>query len=912
MDIFGTLSYKKNKLVPIGSPVQELAALYDKKQKDFDYVVDNTNLLDNALSNISYNDKDKQIVDDARKHFKDTISTFAKEGDLENKVLDVKKLANDLNNQFGLSAVQKAYQARQGYIQGLQSQYDKGDISRSDMQRAIGYSDFVNKGVQKGEDGYFESGYSGRGVLRKINFAEKVDDVIKGFESDKIILQNSKGQQLIKDPSGTGYLIAGTLEKVDRGEVVNAAKSYLENDPDFRDRVQEETFYDLHSLLTNKETGETREMTPADFENLVGTKVSSRIAEQLNIDNLNQLSSDNLKNIYQSIKGEQLSNEAIKLAVDKNSFEKYEAKYLQDWQLKEQMSAASQADVLIRDYSSLQTFNTQDRISTDDYKRTAQIYDGAKNNISQLQKELDNAKASKDPNLVADLENKLAAQKAIVNQVDSRMQYIAENTPEVQKYIDYIINDLTPVDTTGVPGMFVNTDNVNDLRIEGLNINKGELTSLINKQLAGNLKEADLTSYITGVDNDVRFNKSISNLKGAIQVAAHKLENALENNEVNYTEDYKWLNLPDLEPKAKRARPAYQLEYQAQQLTKDVNYFKNLVPTQSNESLVNLIEKEYDVKDKNNEILWNEGKIVPSIDSSIDFNTGDYRPTLVLQVPVMEGNNSKNKRTIQVPVFSGDDAYNNLYNDVLVDEKRALENKDVLTRNEKNTLDRINLSLYNQTSYGKNFDLLNLFNAKDGEIISTDISDDYEANIKVFKHNSPTNMRYYLMDGKGDNAKYYAQDKNGNVTTMDWQQLRSSKDFEAIGGNSPRDLKLQISKRVFNSNDDFRVDVKDTVDISSYFGQNVKDDVNPRLDIEAAESVKALKDMFPNLFLTDALRTNNSEIGAENSDHKYAKAIDLRLNEDAKKVVNLSDNAKRKLGIKTAEIHQNHVHIEFM
>ena len=61
-----------------------------------------------------------------------------------------------------------------------------------------------------------------------------------------------------------------------------------------------------------------------------------------------------------------------------------------------------------------------------------------------------------------------------------------------------------------------------------------------------------------------------------------------------------------------------------------------------------------------------------------------------------------------------------------------------------------------------------------------------------------------------------------------------------------------------------------------------------------------------------ALRPKDSTVGAVNSLHKVGKALDFRLNADSKKLVNMSEQQKRQLGIKKAEIHDNHVHLEFL
>ena len=63
----------------------------------------------------------------------------------------------------------------------------------------------------------------------------------------------------MKNPDGNGYLVSGTLEQVKEEDLINAAKSYLANDGDFNDRVQDTLFFELDSLL-EQEDGSKRNM----------------------------------------------------------------------------------------------------------------------------------------------------------------------------------------------------------------------------------------------------------------------------------------------------------------------------------------------------------------------------------------------------------------------------------------------------------------------------------------------------------------------------------------------------------------------------------------------------------------------------------------------------------------------------
>ena len=52
--MFGKLSYSDKAIAPIGRPVDDLRALYKKKDEDYNYVLDNMNTAETAINNLPF------------------------------------------------------------------------------------------------------------------------------------------------------------------------------------------------------------------------------------------------------------------------------------------------------------------------------------------------------------------------------------------------------------------------------------------------------------------------------------------------------------------------------------------------------------------------------------------------------------------------------------------------------------------------------------------------------------------------------------------------------------------------------------------------------------------------------------------------------------------------------------------
>lgn len=998
--LFSDLSYSTAKALPIGRPVDDLSALYKKKEEDYLTGRDTYYKAGAALDNIPYHQKDAAIIKEAKDVYNQAFTKAEEEGDFENKIPDSQKLANDLATKYGLLEAQKIAQTKQNYITGLKERFDKGNISKYEMDRAIQDAEDNYKGLEYDENiGGYVGSYQTREVLDKYNASEEVAKILDGFKANTVILTDANGNTIKKDPSGSGYLITGTNERVGEEELVAAAKSYLAHDPRFRDKVEDELYYETKNLLYNRETGERREMTVNDLQNLVGTKVSQSIANAYNINNLESLpevlkaKGETVEDLYKQLRKEQMVNSAIQLGVSKESYDKYSANYLTDWLMKEQVQNTKTDATTFGQTGALHSFLSTDNLSSDDTKRISTEYTNNEESIKTLTAELtdlrnnyNNDPKSVNPQTIRMKEEELNRVRRKQDIINNRMHTVIEETPDIKKHIDSLLsNQFVANEDFEKLGMsnFKNKypRSLTWVGIEGLNINRGSVERLIYKMIGNDVSTDELKTYINldknkvlaeaykvnqryfsnrspeekeaiyndllergeaaleGKENNVikeklqnayndRLDTSANLLRAKLKDIVSTLNKKTDNQEITYSKEFKLFNLPDLKPEELRSHPIHQLKHLAENLPKiDANYYTQLSSPITGLDIKTTIEEVADemglnVSDEKGDIDWRSAVMSPSIDTMVDVNSGEYSPVVVMQVDVKTGDSKNPTRTIQVPVNYNEPSYKAKYREAInLHRKQLLEKAKVqrLDESDELVLNRLNTNLYNISEYGKNLDNLDLFNAKNAETIPFEYWNGHHTQIKAFKYKSAQNMSFYLTEGTGDNEKYWAVDKQGNYAKVTEDQLHDDT-YTALGGNSPADLKTLLSNMVFDSYEpqkDYRIDVSQTVDISNIFGGDIKTGVTPRVTKQAADSLGVIKTFLPNLMLTDALRPDDAGYGATNSQHKYANAVDFRINEDSSKLANMSKSQLNMLGIASASIHDQgtpnaHIHVEFL
>jgi len=855
--MFGDLTYNNKVIAPIGDPTEELAALYKKKDEDYNYVVDTTNALENALANFKSRDIDRPIVEQAKDKLRQTVKGFTEQGDLENRILDTKRLAQDITNNYGLNAVKESYEKQQQYVNELKERVGKdakdGGISMKDYNRALQDMMMNQKAVSKDEFGSYMPESYGRRVLNNYNFSDRIAERLKGFKANETPLYKN-GQLIVRDPGGSGYMVSGTQESVSEEELIHYASASLMNDPDFIDRIDEELYYETRDKLRSPD-GENRELDINDVTRRFNpTTVSRFVKEKYNEDDLqslvDQYGEGAVSNrLYRDLLTYEMTNKAIEFGVGKESYVKYKNQYHKDWKLQDAMKQAREkADAFNSGLTT--TYYTKDNLSTDDITKSAKVFSDAKKRVETLKAEQNKVRANGDIQSVKNIQNEIDKATREINILQSKSKSKIFNQDEIRNQISSTVKNLNNVIS------HVSAGNQAP-KIQGLDINEGVLEDLVMASYAGEITNEDTSKYVNidrdkfmlemaaarinhpggydirgqqlgtfGVADkaaamkaiqeqdsdalynsltpeaqrelnqryDVQVNRSAGDLRRAAQTIAANIKDKAEKGEYTYNSNYRGYIAPDMSAEERRNHPMAQLEHLTSSwIDKNKSYYDMLYNPSNKLDVKTMIEEEHGVSDEDGEILWGEATLQPLIDRIPDEN-GNYHNSMMLQVDIKTGD--KTTKSISVPVTTEEPTYNAKANEALFVFRNNLAAKgDKITYNEQLQLSDANMNLFNMTEEGRMIDLMNLNDMENGEVKRIDLPNGNSGLIKAFDKSSPTGMTFYLMH---DNGNYWAEDSQGNKVAVTEEEL-ASREYTALGANNLHDLKMKIANIGYNS-----------------------------------------------------------------------------------------------------------------
>jgi len=945
--ILSDLSYNTKTLKPIGRPVDDLKALYKDKADDYNYVIDSLNATETALNQVSFIDKDKHVVDRANNKYQETFAQFSEEGDFENKIVDTKRLANDLTNKYGLLRVQTNSKVRTDYMEGLQEKVDKGEMSSERMGQLMQYSDKHYKGVTKSDvTGGYTGTYEGRLAQPQIDVSKEVLIAMNGFKSNKF---SYNGGFLVRDPNGKGYLMAGTREEVTEEDIRAAAKAHVRSNGLIQSQFNEDVFLELDAIgeLTTEKVREVlKGRTNSEIASLLGI-TDNRLPSTSELENI--IKEKNLTNeeVFSIVRKEQIMDEAVEAAVVKESFVKEETKYLKDWQ---QEYGLKNKPLETQEYEILNIYDNVQNISSDDVKKTAKVLEESKDNLAKLKNDLINLKGSADANAKAITLDKIQRQQLTINDIEEQQALIFDNVDMNKMFEEYEGIDKA-------------------IGSKMVDIPKGELRKLVYAEMNGTLTDEEVLESLTDVYSIEEFNnqkdkgdisvafsdnykeytdKKVATAKGRIRHATNYFEKQLDKNDKDYVTQYNTLLFSKMPLKAQIAHPLYGNWQMVEDMYSDNStFYMGMKSVHGGVDLKTQIEEAYGLgseSEKKGDIKWETSKVSPTLDYRPDISTGEYRPALTVQVDIVKDRQGTREITerVNMPVFLDNPNYEKRFKENLVKYRERLVNKakqGTLSEADRDILDRTNLSLYNSTKYSRDIDLKNLHNIGNADT-PIRINENLTRNVKSYSNNSPTGQSFYITEGSGDNAIFLGFDNKGNVVRLSENEMRSNETVQKIrngnlkmlGGDTVTALKTQFADMTLSMQD---ANIgKPIEDIPL---KDIANDEKIRLANNNFESTKIneviyddVVDLFkayPNILATDISRnpTTNVEGSAVDSTHKTnhgARSIDIRANDnsqasvEAKKIHALSDREKTKKGIEKTILHGEgnnlHVHIKFI
>ena len=901
-------------------PVKELTDLYKTKGQAYSYVADTTNQLDRAIASTPHLDEDRPLLIEARQQMQNAMQEFEETGDFENRVIDTNKLVSDVSKK--LLPIQQRKAQFDSYTKELTAKDKDGNLLRSldDIKKGMYLTKKGIKPMEYDEDlDTYMGGFSGVNVPTKINFAERVSKVLDDWKANKTPLYDSKGNRL--ERLGNGYLKAGEVTYTDEGELINAAKSYLANDPDFKERVNFDLMYELESLLVDEE-GQRRDMTLEDIEGAY-TGDLKNITEAFGFSGDAPLE-EQLKNkditpeeLYSRIRLEQVTNSAIQLGVSKESYQQYSDKFLKDdlllksleWQNENRTKKNKPIDD--NAYVAIDKIATVNQLHPADYNNILSGHEASKNSL-QL--------------------NKITLNKAIKSGVEEgeQLNLLQGLIRQDQDNIESFERQLKSIR--------IHIENGSDFNF----VPHYEAYKVLNEEARRSGKRSD-----TALDD-----MSLDQYKDKVIGAFIEGESYTGAEQFFYTE-----KMGRIDNAAEQLKDAYGGSVEVKPF--NIDYHRYIIEGDTKDSkryLSYVKAKQRSFQTTPNNFIYGNRNFSVILDEKYKLDLEDIDLAKSTVTPVIESVSKKPEYMIEVVTKDGVSVGNILANhegdllsdsyitrDITVGEAyNRFAEKDFsnLSLTDKAMFNKLSLSYIDNHPAGNAIDDMNLYAANAGEIIPFTLDGENvifnitpqediltregEEEGEVKAH--VPNLIYHLSTPDG---KTYLRRKDEEGIERPMWDLKREGDIP-IDFNNPSEikevygaslLKQELNNKNLSIQSNVYAEQMGTADVQgelqsiiSIFRDNIKSDVSPYVHKNIIGNVKSLKLAYPNLYVTDSYRGTRG-VGAEGSEHREGMALDFRINPDSIAITKATQSDLDRLGIKSAAVHEKgtarHVHVVF-
>lgn len=246
-----------------GKPAQLDIQPYDKEfmlraadavQKRADTAESNYDALLGEFNKLPALPQDLEKRNSIIKSYKQQLSSAydAAKGDVTKLIPVIKNLGRDFreNLSYGpLGAITGNYSARKEHEKQIQDAYEKGFINqqRRDALLAVDLNDY--QGIGEGENYDKFNSYKGSTPAKEVDLSEKARKLADDWKADKITRGGYK-----QDKSGLYFInTKGVKEYVDPNEVYTYVKSVLDQDPEVRSFVDQETRLGTYGIKPDSE-----------------------------------------------------------------------------------------------------------------------------------------------------------------------------------------------------------------------------------------------------------------------------------------------------------------------------------------------------------------------------------------------------------------------------------------------------------------------------------------------------------------------------------------------------------------------------------------------------------------------------------------------------------------------------------
>lgn len=402
-NLFGNLSYNKESLSPHLQPLQEIKGLMNQKQKHYDYVVDAHSTLEKGLNNLPYiksNEKDAKSIKEAKDYLTNTYNSFGVA--LEDKMLDTKKLVKDVSTNYGLNEIQANAMARSKGIAELNKRIQDGNVNEDYANAQILKADEEYKGVSKNKDtGLFSGTYTLGNVAKHIKVNDRLLDALDNFKANKIQFKTKDGSIIHRDNSGALY--TQDNKTVTEQELLEAARSYVEGDPQIKSQIENYADAKLYLKFKNKpiedkdlESFIASNGLPNTLMNKLGIlpDAKGKFDKEEILENLKTSYGDN-KNAIKEILKEQDFLKSAKPLILKEGFKEENIKLLNGTDFKAKSKTSNNTSNF--SLTTIDKVAVQDSINPNDLSKIREDKQNALNSIGGLKETIKNLEES-NPN----------------------------------------------------------------------------------------------------------------------------------------------------------------------------------------------------------------------------------------------------------------------------------------------------------------------------------------------------------------------------------------------------------------------------------------------------------------------------------------------------------------------------------
>lgn len=210
----------------VGNSLAEYEKLFKQKQQQYDVVQEGMMNVGDAAGGIQAIAKDDQFAKELYNNTQAELAEMAKQGDYENMLPRVSKLAR----KFAQDAkpLAERYQQRSAYMSDLKKKYDEGKINADQFKLAMAASDNLDRGMQRDSiTGRLQGTYSGVRTIDAPDYAKLVDEAMKNYKpsSGESVQIDNNGEYYIKTKNGRKEITEGDIRNIVTG-YMGASKDY--------------------------------------------------------------------------------------------------------------------------------------------------------------------------------------------------------------------------------------------------------------------------------------------------------------------------------------------------------------------------------------------------------------------------------------------------------------------------------------------------------------------------------------------------------------------------------------------------------------------------------------------------------------------------------------------------------------